>query len=114
MIPLHEAIALGRHLLRPESGGHCKGMQPIITGCALEMALVAVGSKLNWTEASNIWPWIGHGAIDPIEEIWMRFDDDVMQGRITMDEYIDWIRSIEPVEPTPVETTVKEEAYVVV
>lgn len=111
---LSDAIALGRTLVNPkECGRGAPGNKPE-DGCALDMAVLAVGGN-NWHQATKYWPWLHN--IDPEERglplsgnfyfsIIRQFDRDVMLlKRMTLDQLIDWVRSIEPPEqeqPQPV------------
>lgn len=114
MIPLSEAILLGSTLLRPSDGGAGDG---VTYGCALQMALVAIGEN----EAAHSGPEHSFrpGAFHPnyrmCEELWgsknQRFisrvhhlyDMGQVYGQFSMDKFIDQVRSIEPPEQSTVE-----------
>jgi hypothetical protein len=47
---------------------------------------------------------------EAIEVIYETFDGEVMRGQVTFEQFLDWIRSIEPKEiANAVEETVQEE-----
>jgi hypothetical protein len=105
---LSDAIALGRTMLSPCSGGsrHKVGADRN-QGCALEMALVAAGHDgIPWFDAQQVWPWLTASISAGITG---RFDVNVMasasflewkkEERLTLDQLIDYVRSIEPPEP---------------
>jgi hypothetical protein len=69
------------------------------------MAVLAVQGKGDWRDADTIWPWLAESAADKLHldyleswfwEIIARFDNDVMNGKMTLDQLIDWVRSVEP------------------
>lgn len=102
---LSDAIALGRTLMCPHGGGSTRSDARPGDGCVLDMAVVAVRGHGNWQQAGNIWPWLGDG-IDPdcrMYDVTAKFDCDVMAGLMTLDQLIDWVRSIEPAEPNEAE-----------
>jgi hypothetical protein len=101
---LSEAIALGRMLIAPCVGGSTMAGDPQATkvGCALDMAVKAVGGS-NWHDASNYFPWLRKEGSDWefSKEAWrivQMFDLRVMKGKMTLDELIDYVRSVEPAE----------------
>jgi hypothetical protein len=87
-----------------------------LSGCILGMACNAVGIKTNlqrypYPQIMKKWPWLkgqtecracghGHGTTDFMHAIWHQFDSLVMYERpsMTVDELIDWVRSVEPAE----------------
>jgi hypothetical protein len=118
-LPLSEAIALGRHLCRaralpndPTNG----------TGCALTMAVLASGRTPKgadalfnvWHLAEKVWPWLrtshcgcpvcGDVLQSSLYTVAHIFDLHVMhvwglhvgEKDYTLDQLIDWVRSVEP------------------
>lgn len=102
MLRCSDAIAVGRVLVCPRAGGAATKGSKLGDGCALDMAVVAVrGEGHTWMEASEIWPWLRYRPADgffPLVEIMVRFDRLVMKGEMTLDQLIDYVRSIEPQE----------------
>lgn len=106
---LSEAIAVGRTLVANcvPGGSTRKNAQPG-DGCVLDMAALAMGRR-NWEEARDVWPWLeqlnGKTHKSYEEEIYQRFDFDVMRKGMTLEQLIDYVRSVEPAEefPTPTE-----------
>lgn len=113
---LSDAIALGRTLITPRGGSLGNG----VSGCALGMGLMAKGivakdEKL-LTEPEMNWPWITKymefpcacsskgmklRAVDTIVHI---FDSHITSDHCTdwtLDNLIDWVRSVEPAETEP-------------
>jgi len=107
---LSDAIATGRVLVPQLEQGEMRG-------CALGMALLAVGRNaaeihlLGYEYVVETWPWLKsapahcssceywnttmHGAA----KVWLPFDTHVMSDKtMTLDQLIDWVRSIEPQE----------------
>lgn len=129
---LSEAIALGRTLLNPVPGSLFAGEDG---GCAQGMALRCIGKKTTAESRLGIgddWPWtlevVGKFPCECVEgrpEIfsdgWFPyadtrsaiahlFDSHVM-GRHqdwTLDQLIDWVRSVEPAEPPLPEQAIAE------
>ena len=72
----------------------------------LDMAALAIG-KHSWIFSKKVWPWLndtivndeGKCAGDYETVIYEKFDEQVMEGKMTLDELIDFVRSIEPPEP---------------
>lgn len=109
---LSEAIFLGSTTMQCRGGG---GRGVATAGCALEMALSAVGrSDLPWTSTDSVWPWLQQPAqsnchcIDLVavntyfEVVWHLFDTHVIDGAwpaMTLEQLCDWVRSVEPPEP---------------
>ena len=105
---LSEAIALGRMLLSPKVSGrgatsNCGPNE----GCALDMALAALGIESNsWCDAKNHWDWLNKKA-ENSSDTWaftvgIKFDCHVLITKdMTMEKFIDWVRSIEPNEDSP-------------
>jgi hypothetical protein len=113
---LSEAIALGQGTVgRWEKGN--------LAHCALGMACNSVGiiQKVNeetqeygnYDAIRKHWPWLTQTIEYPfrgrrddgspvlgeaIEAIYDTFDQEVMNGEVTFERYLDWIRSIEPQE----------------
>jgi hypothetical protein len=105
---LSEAIALGRMLLSPKVAGkgstlNCGPNE----GCALDMALAALGVESNsWCDAKRHWNWLNKTANNSMNTwaftVGIKFDMQVLFSKsMTMDEFIDWVRSIEPNEDSP-------------
>ncbi len=113
---LSEAMALGRVLLKPKAMFLTDGEG---SGCALGMALAAVGVKIEKPsfieEPEKQWPWLkkscngpcscGGSYVSYTEAIAHVFDFHVMSKmwnvwdqQWTMDQLIDWIKSVEPAE----------------
>lgn len=108
---LSDAIATGRTLVTNcVAGGSTREKAEPGDGCVLDMAALAVG-KCNWQWAKEIWPWLRNLSLstgcDYESEIYTRFDQDVMaRGTLTLDQLIDYVRSVEPAEPvesTPIQ-----------
>lgn len=108
---LSDAIGLGRTLVRVHRAGD-------IRGCALGMSFLAIGGNPadvgpNFESIKAEWPWLKERRFDPLyspnnssanfiaycKSVWLRFDDLVMGGGMTLDQLIDWVRSVEPPEP---------------
>lgn len=101
---LSDAIAMGRLLVKPSlicDENH---------GCVLHMGLRAISSTARFSAAFMEWRWL----LNPVEapcqcerqqgsaqlEIIHLFDRHVMlQGDWTLEQLIDYVRSIEPSEP---------------
>ena len=118
---LSDAIATGRVLLRARPGIFVAGN----SGCALGMAykasgLVARDKTVGYTmeDCFKAWPWTmqslktvpctcGIEDYNPGQAITHLFDTHVMQPKEwgvkawTLDQLIDWVRSVEPAEDTP-------------
>jgi hypothetical protein len=105
---LSHAILLGSTILSP-----CKGSRKWFenegdNGCALEMALEAVGRKgAAWQRASDVWNWLNDKSSSikwgetRLMEIACKFDIWVMtEASMTLEQFIEHVRSIEPAEPT--------------
>jgi len=89
---LSDAIALGQHLIKWTNGRTLYDGQ----GCACGMALAAHGEQLaDVGDFYNRYPWAKeHG-------LWVQIThefDRVLRGQLTLDQLIDWVRSIEPAE----------------
>ena len=118
---LSNAIATGRVLLRAHAGIFVEGGY----GCALGMAykasgLVAESKILGYTmnECFKAWPWTMQLPKTPLCDCYVGdcnlgqmithlFDTHVMQAADckveawTLDQLIDWVRSVEPAEDVP-------------
>src|SRR5258705_6677476 len=106
---LSEAMALGRVLLKPKAMFLTDGEG---SGCALGMALTAIGVKIECPcsidEPEGEWPWLRKFCDCPCScglplsytaAITHIFDDHVMKSSLepwTLDQLIDWIKSVEP------------------
>ena len=105
-------MALGRVLLKPKAMFLTDGEG---SGCALGMALTAIGMKIEKPslieEPEMQWPWLKKSCYFPCscglhfsytDAIAHVFDFHVMSKRWnqqwTMDQLIDWIKSVEPAE----------------
>lgn len=114
---LSDAIAMGRVTVEEMQAAD-------ITKCALGMACNAVGLDPKMTGedyegVKAVWPWLSTIVTAPngapnyaITIIWRLFDGRVMAGRMTLDQLIDWVRSVEPSEPEPQQEVVPELAAV--
>jgi len=108
---LSEAIALGRVLItKPDPGNYC--------GCAIAMALAAKGMQFEFSHdaydaATREWPWITEKlkhnyplnftyiqlpALQTYEAVISRAFSQVIFKNATMEQLIDWVRSVEPAE----------------
>lgn len=113
---LSDAIATGRVLVDQLKVADLRG-------CALGMALLATGNSTglcNYDKIKEMWPWLStsdyHCTDCKSSCIWDRafgitiyraFDQHVMMDKtMTLDQLIDWVRSIEPV---PQEELAREE-----
>lgn len=107
---LSEAIALGRTLIQPVPGIILS--RDKTAGCAIGMAIVAGGG--GGYSRAPMYPWASKESLVhcPVccrphatygcyySTIAHIFDDHVMTtGQWTLDQLIDWIRSVEPDEP---------------
>jgi hypothetical protein len=111
---LSEAIALGSLTME-------KWKAHDLDHCALGMAANAVGCQRQYERIVDKWPWVGqwrgicpilgcvagnvygtHPMICIIPHI---FDEHVMAGNFTMEQLIDFVRSIEPAEEETNEQT---------
>ena len=110
MMRLSEAIALGRTTIE-------KFIAAELNGCALGMAANAIGIKKDYCQLYEAWPWLGamefsrcpvdgcpHPSfMAPAHRIGHLFDAHVVCvgepfTRWTLDQLIDWVRSVEPNE----------------
>jgi hypothetical protein len=116
-VRLSDAIATGRVLLKPLAG-ELIDMNGT-AGCALGMAAKAAGIESISVDIRLKWPWIREEAEMPCScipsctpfasmhspkpcfgIITHIFDDHVMTRQDwTLDQLIDWVRSVEPPEP---------------
>ena len=104
---LSEAIMLG--------SATCKMVAGDINSCAYGAALNAMGvekapveNDMDWfidgqsrMEAiKQLWPWTyGNSpiSISPLAQtIWQKFDDEVCGGKMTLEQLVDYVRTIEP------------------
>lgn len=112
MMKLSTAIVLGSTVATPgEAGSGALGLEiphRYSTRCALELALIAVGRpELHWGESNKVWTWIGDS--ETRCRILKAWDVDYMNGKMSFDEFVNFIRSIEPVESHESETNVSVE-----
>jgi hypothetical protein len=110
---LSDAIATGRVTIEKLEAG-------LLKSCVLGMALNAIGRSDATDESvpckvsgyaviQATWPWTSTRIRHPLwghyeyayALIYQLFDDFVMKRRMTLDELIDWVRSVEPAEPEP-------------
>src|ERR1700738_1113450 len=100
---LSDAIALGRTVSKLNDNTFTLNDGE---GCALGVALIAAGftHKVGFErDVTKYFPWVGHREYEQISEYY----DNVVRGRATLDELIDWVRSVEPAEvlqPSSAET----------
>jgi hypothetical protein len=108
---LSTAIALGRHLIdKPDGYSYCK--------CAIGMGLAAIGREFHQSgrdssglSAKNYalqeWPWLKTREVPTIQrdgktcpgvQAITRAFFAVERGEYTLDQLIDWVKSIEPEE----------------
>ena len=127
---LSDAIGLGRTIVKAKS--HTVLTKDNSQGCAVGMALVAVGKKYNcdndwdvnplYKQFDDEWPWTKNritmdgDCIIFVVALFRQFDNKVMTGHWTLDQLIDWVRSVEPAEPEipntfPVPTFTEIEEY---
>lgn len=89
---LSEAINLGRSLIKHGNGSRTLSRGE---GCACGMGLAAVGESIGSKDTmAKHWPWV-------TGDIWWAISDkynSVFGGTETLDQLIDWVRSIEPAE----------------
>ncbi len=101
---LSEAMMLG--------SATCKMVQGDWNSCALGCAGNAVGIQhasgrlgeddididgdlvTRFTLLANVWPWIRTANF--AAEIYIKFDDEVCIGKLTFEQLVDYVRSIEP------------------
>lgn len=113
---LSEAIMLGSTLLKAHAGGAQRGRG---NGCALDMALVAIGVKGHWSDVSRYWPWTREHAdvVSGSRRNWKlklacEFDELVMgydhvpSVKMTLEQFADYVRSVEP-PAAPIESPVE-------
>jgi hypothetical protein len=113
---LSDAIGLGRTLVKfdstkflwPNDKGEC-------VGCAIGMGLAAIGEvKIERLDQIFVhWPWL-NGTDDwtakPITII-SEMAHRVAKGEQSLDELIDYVRSVEPAEETFLPENVQEPEY---
>jgi hypothetical protein len=98
---LSEAMMLGAATCKMEPGD--------IRSCAIGAGLNAEGDQSfaigRYFAASRIWPWLGELKTlrgdrflvpDMMGRITRRFDDEVCYGEMTLEQLVDYVRSIEP------------------
>lgn len=96
---LSEAIMLGSVTCKMEPGN--------MNSCAFGAALNAVGvpqeswAAMRYTPLVKMWPWLRlHGGTiqlsDLGETIYRKFDLEVCTGSMTLEQLVDYVRSIEP------------------
>lgn len=88
---LSEAMMLGSTMCKMEEGNW--------DSCALGSAANAIGLEKKHNtderidEIYSAWPWLRGGQISGI---WVRFDHCVVPGLMTLEQLVDYVRSIEP------------------
>jgi hypothetical protein len=123
---LSDAIAMGRMLV-PEQ------RRFVLGGCAFGMALKACGAELLYEEVKRLWPWTAekqeieppcgcvasfvYPAADASAAIFHLFDNHVRGNPNifrpwTLDQLIDWVRSVEPAEDEDVAPVVESPSSV--
>lgn len=107
---LSDAIATGRCLVTDMKNND-------LSKCALGMACLAsgiplfIGNVSNYAAVMDAWPWLSNVQKCPAckleiggtQVIWHLFDVHVIfkqDGILTLDQLIDWVRSVEPAEET--------------
>lgn len=102
---LSEAIALGRTTIP-------RLISANLEGCAMGMAANAVSCGLSYLALSKVWPWLygksfrcpqcdERGEDNAMNIIVHLFDHHIMWNPdLTLDQLIDWVRSVEPQETT--------------
>ena len=96
---LSEAIMLGSTIIRPTPGGGPSPHSNSGTGCVLQMALMAIGETeraymFQGPDLELCWLIWGHSLASRAMN---SFDSGIHCK--SMDEFVDWVRSIEPAEP---------------
>jgi hypothetical protein len=109
---LSDAIAMGRVLIQLDPGYFLN--LDCTKGCAIGMGLAAVDGRAtgaNFSRMRELWPWLHEKRTEalPISGVkssngWL-FKDEighyanlVFVGRMTLEELIDYVRSVEPAE----------------
>jgi hypothetical protein len=94
----------------------CKMVAAEINTCALGAALNAMGfpnidkkdlSQVRYDELRRLWPWLANEEYEDrdgysstgLRAVYSRFDFLVCAGKMTFEELVDYVRSIEPPEP---------------
>lgn len=95
---LSEAMMLG--------SGKCKMIPKELDTCALGVALWAIGMPTKehgislYSNVRKAWPWLNllaNGSVwDFMETVYERFDGEVCSGKLSYEQFVDWVRSIEP------------------
>jgi hypothetical protein len=97
---LSEAMLLGSTLVKMEA---CE-----LSSCAYGAALRAVGilpHRLTYVTVAERWPWTAADMDSPLTSgmlneagcsVYEKFDFDVCTGRMTFEQLVDYVRSIEP------------------
>lgn len=118
---LSDAIATGRVLLKPVRSSLFSGED---YGCALGMALMSAGTR-NVIKLKSLWPILGESFEIPCLCFKVRtvpmdlivthiFDNHVfLREDWTLDQLIDWVRSVEPAEEEPVSVTQVQDETIV-
>ena len=92
---LSEAILLGDSLAKRQAGTWMNATGT--AGCALGRAALAVGVRQpkSWV-IEDLWPWIRKDR--QMIKIIIMFDKEVCRGTKTIEELVDYVRSVEPAE----------------
>lgn len=96
---LSEAMLLGSVTCKMEPGN----LDSCALGCAGNAvgipSVEQIGFKPRWIAISERWPWI-RDEVEPRytyrAAIWGAFDGPVCNGRMTLEQLVDYVRSIEP------------------
>lgn len=89
---MSEAMNLGRSIIKHGDGSKTLSR---CEGCAVGMALAAVGEEVGCSQTMiRHWPWTTYQTWADIT----RQYNEVVSGERTLDQIIDYVRSIEPPE----------------
>lgn len=100
---LSEAIMAGSTLVR-QCASPWPGDEAAGKGCALTMAARAMGGS-EYLDCFKFWPWLdtpekNKTGSHSFWQIVSRFDSEVCGGVMTLEQLVDYVRSIEPPEDT--------------
>lgn len=103
---LSDAVAMGRTLRKPAPGDLGNSEE----GCAMGMALAACGKRPMYGYIEILWPWatdqndfrkcpVCNERYRNVSHMVQHcFDSHVWTREMTLDQLIDWVRSVEPAE----------------
>jgi hypothetical protein len=101
---LSEAIGLGSMILKPYQNMRYHDDK----GCALDMAMAASGDNKRrfwgrWVDAHEVWPWLNEKPVRGFFRysyagLIVEMFGEVMYGKKSLDQLIDYVRSVEPPE----------------